>query len=252
MLKYLLSFLLFLLPLNTSAYSLVTKYTDGHRVRVFVIPYDDAYRVTAVASNSWYTLRNLVEKGRGVAGINGAYFIPRDYTGKPDSTNTIRIMGGDGFAFSRYFPDTGINAIFGFDADHTPILVQNNIYGDRSLRGNYNSGRILEVQSGIANFPILLANGTNLLPRYDAIWLIPTKMKLKSTKSFICRTANNDIKMGMIEKISMMDASVLITRFGCVDAINLDNGGSLALYDKSRYIVGPGRNIMDAFVIMKK
>ena len=155
---YLFLFLIFLLPLNTSAYSLVTKFTDGHRVRVFVIPHDDIYRVTAIASNSGSTLRNLVEKGRGVAGINGAYFSPRDYTSKPDSTSTIRIMGGDGFAFSRYFPDTGINRIFGFVRDTSPILVQNNIYGEKSLRQNYNSGRILDVQSGIANFPILLAN----------------------------------------------------------------------------------------------
>jgi hypothetical protein len=169
MLKYLLPFFLFLLPLTTSAYSLVTKVVDGHRVRVFVIPHDDAYRVTAVASNSGSTLRSLVENGRGVAGINGAYFIPRDYTGLADSTNTVRIMGGDGFGFSRYFPDTGINAIFGLLRDGSPMLVQNNIYGDRSLRGNYNSGMILELQSGIANFPILLANGVNLVPRYDLL-----------------------------------------------------------------------------------
>ncbi len=252
MLKYLLSLLLFLLPLTTSAYSLVTKVVDGHRVRVFVIPHDDAYRVTAVASNSGSTLRSLVESGWGVAGINGAYFIPRDYTGLADSTNTVRIMGGDGFGFSRYFPDTGINAIFGLLRDGSPMLVQNNIYGERSLRGNYNSGMILELQSGIANFPILLASGVNLVPRYDLLWLITAKMKLKSTKSFICRTANDDVKMGTIEKISMMDVSDLIRRFNCVDAINLDNGWSLALYDKSRYIVGPGRNIMDAFVIVKK
>ena len=138
-------------------------------MRVFVIPHDDTYRVTAIASNSGSTLRNLIEKGGGVAGINGAYFSPRDYTGLADSTNTVRIMGGDGFSFSRYFPDTGINGIFGLLRDDSPILVQNNIYGDRSLRGNYNSGMILELQSGIANFPILLASGANLLPRYDAI-----------------------------------------------------------------------------------
>jgi hypothetical protein len=128
MLKYLLSFLIFLLPLTTSAYSLVTKIVDGHRVRVFVIAHDDVYRVTAVASNTGTTLRSLIENGRGVAGINGAYFIPRDYTGHPDTTNTVRVMDGDGLAFSKYYPDTGINAIFGFDADHAPILIQNSIY----------------------------------------------------------------------------------------------------------------------------
>jgi exopolysaccharide biosynthesis protein len=252
MLKYLFLFLIFLIPLTTSAYSLVTKVVDGHPVRVFVIPHDDVYRVTAVASNTGSTLRSLIENGRGVAGINGAYFIPRDYTGKADSTNTVRIMNHDGLSYSKYYPDTGINAIFGFDSTNLPVLIQNNVYGERSLRDNYNSGMILSLRSGIANFPILLANSINLIPRYDALGMITDKMKIRSTKSFICRTMNNDVKMGTIEKISMVDVPSLIRQFGCVDAINLDNGGSLAMYASSKYIVGPGRNIMDAFVIVRK
>lgn len=87
---FLLAF--FLLPLSTSAYSLITKTVDGHKVRIFHIPSGDSYHVTAVASNSGTTLKSLVTRVSGVAGINGAYFIPRDYTGKPDMTNTVRIM----------------------------------------------------------------------------------------------------------------------------------------------------------------
>lgn len=250
--KLLFAFLIFLIPLSISAYSLVTKTVDGHRVRIFHIPTGDSYHITAVASNTGSTLKSLIERGRGIAGINGAYFIPRDYTGLADATNTVRIIANDGFAFSRYFPDTGINGIFGFLRDGSPILVQNNIYGESRLRDNYNSGMILEIQSGIANFPILLASSANMVPRYDALGLITAKMKTVSTKSFICRTANNDIKMGTIEKISMWDVPDFIRRFGCVDAINLDNGGSLAMYNTGKYIVGPGRNIMDAFIIVKK
>jgi hypothetical protein len=251
MLKYLFSFLIFLFPLTTSAYSFINKAVDGHSVKIFHIPYGDNYHVTAVASNSGTTLKSLVENSNWVAGINGAYFIPRDYTGLADTTNTVRIMNSDGLSYSRYYPDTGINGIFGFDSAHMPILVQNSIYGDRALRDNYNSGMLLELQSGIANFPILLANGINLVPRYDNLGLITAKMKIVSTKSFICRTKSNDIKMGTISKISMLDVPAFISPFGCVDAINLDNGGSLAMYDKSKYIVGPGRNIMDAFIIVK-
>lgn len=90
--KYFLPFLIFLLPLATSAYSLITKTVDGHRVRVLYIPHDDNYRVTAIASNTGSTLRSLIVSSRGVAGINGAYFLPHDYTGNPDATNTVRIM----------------------------------------------------------------------------------------------------------------------------------------------------------------
>lgn len=239
-------------PLTTSAYSLVTKVVDGHRVRIFHIPYDDKYRVTAIASNSGSTLKGLVGTFGWVAGVNGAYFSPRDYTGNPDMTNTVRIMNGDGFSYSRYYPDTGINGIFWFMDNGRPLLVQNNIYGDKGLRENYNSGLILELQSGIANFPILLAHGSNLLPKYISWGFITDKMRTKSAKSFICRTVNDDIKMGSIEKISMIDVPDFIRQFGCIDAINLDNGGSLAMYDKNKYIIGPGRNIMDAFIIIKK
>ncbi len=252
MLKYLLPFLISLLPLTTSAYSLITKTVDGHRVRIFHIPYDDSYHVTAVASNTGSTLRSLIVSGRGVAGINGAYFLPRDYTGNPDTTNTIRIMWGNGYLYSRYFPDTGVNGIFWFLRSGLPILIQNNIYSEKTLHDNTNSGMILEVESGIANFPILLQSGSSLMARYDRAWLITEKMKVRGTKSFICRTANNDIKMGTIGSISMMDVPDFIRRFGCVDAINLDNGGSLAMYDQGKYVVGPGRNIMDAFIIVKK
>ena len=62
----------------------------------------------------------------------------------------------------------------------------------------------------------------------------------------------DDVKMGTIGSISMLDMPRFIERFGCIDAINLDNGGSLAMYDEKKYIVGPGRNIMDSFVIVKK
>ena len=58
--------------------------------------------------------------------------------------------------------------------------------------------------------------------------------------------------MGTLGSISMMDVPDFIKKFGCIDAINLDNGGSLALFDTGKYVVGPGRNIMDAFVIVKK
>lgn len=244
--------LIFLFPLTTSAYSLVTKVVDGHRVRIFHIGQYDAYWFVAVASNTGTTLESLVKSVGGIAGINGAYFSPRDYTGLPDSTSTVRIMHGDGFTYSRYFPDTGVNGIFWFLGDGSPILVQNNIYGEKTIRENSHSGMILEVESGIANFPILLASWVNLVPRYESAGLITAKMKVKSTKSFICRTATDEVKMGTIEKISMLDVPDFIRQFGCIDAINLDNGGSLGLYDRGKYIVIPGRKIMDAFVVVKK
>jgi hypothetical protein len=46
--------------------------------------------------------------------------------------------------------------------------VQNNIYGEKTLRSNYNSTKLLEIESGIANYPILLASGANIVSKYDS------------------------------------------------------------------------------------
>ena len=138
MLKYLFPFLILLIPLDASAYSLITKVADGHMVRIFHIPRNDVYRVKAVASNTGTTLQALVKKGRGVAGINAAYFLSGYNNGKPDRTNAVRIVDRIGFIYSRFYPDTGISGLFGFLSDNSPILIQNNMYGPKELKENFN------------------------------------------------------------------------------------------------------------------
>lgn len=250
--KIILVLLVFGIPISTSAYSYVTKVIDGHRIRIFHIPYNDTYRVKAVASNTSTTLQSLIKTGKGVAGINGAYFTSRDSFGNPDRTNAVRIINGAGYIYSRYFPDTGISGIFGFLYDHSPIVIQNNRYGHKDLRENMNALFLWNVESGISNYPILLTNWINMVPEYTALGLISPSMIAESTKSFICRTWFDDVKMGTIDSISMLDVPDFIRQFGCVDAINLDATNSLAMYDKGKYIIGPGRNVMDAFIIVRK
>ena len=62
--KYLLSFLILLFPLTTSAYSLINKTVDGHVVKIFHIPHSDDFHVEAVASNTGTTLKELVNQVR--------------------------------------------------------------------------------------------------------------------------------------------------------------------------------------------
>lgn len=75
-----------------------------------------------------------------------------------------------------------MNGLFGFLQDGTPLLIQKNIYGDTRLQWDMNAEKILEVQYGIANFPILLASGSDLVPRYREAGLITPKMESRSTK----------------------------------------------------------------------
>jgi hypothetical protein len=75
----------------TSAYSLITKTVEGHKVRIFHVPKNDVYKVSVAVTNESTSLKSLIQQEDAVAGINGSYFIPKDYTGKSDTTNTIRI-----------------------------------------------------------------------------------------------------------------------------------------------------------------
>ena len=54
---------------------------------------------------------------------------------------------------------------------------------------------LLDIEYGIANFPILLFGARDMLSLYEHTTLITEKMRAKSSKTFICRTEKNDIKM---------------------------------------------------------
>lgn len=63
----------------------------GKPIKYISVPRDSGYEVVASVSNTGASLQSLIVQVDGVAGINGAYFIPRDYTKRPDATNAPRI-----------------------------------------------------------------------------------------------------------------------------------------------------------------
>ncbi len=49
----------------------------------------------------------------------------------------------------------------------------------------------------------------------------------------------------------MVDAAYVMKALGAKDALNLDGGGSSALYLNGSYLVGPGRSLPNAIVLVK-
>jgi exopolysaccharide biosynthesis protein len=93
------------------------------------------------------------------------------------------------------------------------------------------------MDSGIGNFPTLLINGYDTLPLYKNTTLITPKMAGLSNKSFICFTEGGDTHMGIVSKITLAEMPGYLLKLGCRDALNLDNGGSSALYARGKYQV---------------
>lgn len=228
-----------------------------HSFQVIKVILDDEHEiVTAVNTNGNATsLRELMEREWGIGAINGAYFCPAEswYSrcGWGNTTTADRYYKGT--VYSKYHPDTGGRWIFGFDSVGTFLFVQNNLGYVPGPITNTNKNRINDMYYGISNFPILIDKATVVdLEVYDND--IDSKMQASWTKTFIC--ANEDgkeIYMGSIHDIDIYQFWPFLKEyFDCWYAINLDSGWSRAMIFNDRYVYGPGRNILDAFVIRKK
>ncbi len=229
----------------------------GHSFQVTKVVLDEEHEVvTAVNTDGNATsLRELMEREWGIGAINGAYFCPAESwyarCGWGNTTTADRYYKGT--VYSKYHPDTGGRWIFGFDAAGKVLFVQNNLGYVPGPMTNTNKDKINSMYYGISNFPILIDKGSVVdLAIYEND--IDTKMETKGTKTFICANeAGEEIYMGSIDTIDIYALWPFLKEyFDCWYAINLDSGWSRAMIFNDRYVYGPWRNILDAFVIRKK
>ena len=98
---------------------------------------------------------------------------------------------------------------------------------------------------------MLVKNGVNLA-KENVELNNDAKQKKAWNKSFICSNLDNSlVTMGFVngQTFSSM-ADYIISHFQCHNAILLDNWGTKAMIYDARYVAGPGRNMMDAFVVI--
>lgn len=145
---------------------------DGN-LSYIIVPANSDYKVITAAANKPKSLSDFISENNGIGGINGAYFDAY----KTLTTSTVRIVNGDLESYSMHKDDTGINAIFGFDNNGTPMIVQNMVWGNKKPAANYNSEKIGELKYGIANFPLFLYEGKNTVNEYKNHGHITARMQ---------------------------------------------------------------------------
>lgn len=243
---------------NVFAYKeLIIENRGGLPVRVIKVVLDGQhYVVSSVANDGWDTLENLTKKVWWDTAVNWVFFCPKDYSYCNWLTHTIseRVYMWDGDAYSRFWPDTSIRAIFGFDKYWEPLLVQNNFgLHDVWYRSNINKNKQNDLYFGLGNFPVLLENWDDVV-----LWFsnyVDKKMETAGNKSFICSTKDNStIYMWVVWWINLWKIPEYIKKhFGCRNAINLDAGASLGMiYSWLVLDRWSRRNIMDAFVVLTR
>jgi hypothetical protein len=97
-------------------------------------------------------------------------------------------------------------------------------------------GRDTGPDSVIAAQPMLVSGGNVVYGGDDEI-----KRAGKGSRSFI-GASGSTAYIGVVQNANVAEVAVVLKTMGIQNALNLDSGGSTALWSNGRYIAGPGRN----------
>lgn len=105
------------------------------------------------------------------------------------------------------------------------------------------------VSAGIVNYPGLLDNGNVQID--DNQSGLSDKQKAIGTKVGIGKKGNTNVLVVIGDNVNMREFAYVFKALGADSALNLDTGGSTALWFGG-YKAGPGRNIPNAIIFASK
>ena len=220
--------------------------TSSHDVIKVTLDWTHKIVVNAVQNGqSPKAVKTLMDEVGGVSAINWAFFDAYSAEKSSDMiaiTNwTKRSVYGDDLWDTR--------ALFWFQYDGTPLLVTNSTRSRGN--GNWVNSEFSKIQYGLA-MHVLLVNWQNV--SYNNSEMNNDKKQWwAATKEFICSTQDKStIYFWRVYNVTFVWLAEYVQRtFGCYDAIQLDAWWSTAIYYEWEKIAWPGRNVMDAFVVIE-
>lgn len=181
-------------------------------------------------------LADYVSRNGAYAGINGSYFCPASYpscAGKTNSFDTL-LMNKD----KTYFNSD--NNVYSTN----PAVIFGGGY-IRFIGAARDWGRDTGIDSMISNYP-LLVSGSNIAFGGDD----DPKKGSRGNRSFVASRGNN-VYIGVVHSATVAESARVMKAMGMENALNLDNGGSTALWSGG-YKVGPGRNLPNVVLFVRK
>lgn len=182
------------------------------------------------------SLREYVSRNGAYAGVNGSYFCPASYescAGKTNSFDTL-LMNKDKVYFNS---DNNVYST-------VPAVIFG--YGTARFIGqSLEWGRDTSADSVIANYPMLVQGGNiAYFGSGDG------KLTSKGSRSFV-GASGNTVYIGVVFSATVEESAYTLQAMGIQDALNLDDGGSTALWHGG-YKVGPGRGLPNAILFMQR
>lgn len=182
------------------------------------------------------SLGDYVSRSGAFAGINGSYFCPADYPSCSDKKNSF-----DTLAMNK-------NKKYLNSDNNVYSTVPAVIFSGNSARYVGQSlewGRDTGVDAVLAMQPLLVSNG-NIVFNGDG----EPKRGSKGNRSFV-GSSGSTAYIGVVFNATVAEGAHVIHTMGIQNALNLDSGGSTALWSGG-YRVGPGRNLPNVLLFVRK
>jgi exopolysaccharide biosynthesis protein len=182
------------------------------------------------------SLADYVSRSGAFAGINGSYFCPASYPSCSDKKNSFDLLA--------------------MNKNKTYFNSDNNVYSNnpaviflggsvRFVGAASQWGRDQGIDGMLSNYP-LLVSGSNVVFGGDG----DPKKGSKGNRSFVANKGNT-VYIGVVHGATVAEAAIVLKALGMENAMNLDSGGSTALWANG-YKVGPGRAIPNAILFVRK
>lgn len=182
------------------------------------------------------SLKDFVTRNNGFAGVNGTYFCPDTYPDCASKKNSFD------------FPVYNTRLSKWINGGNLGWNSRAAIYFDGG-GGHYkqNASDVGGgVTAGVVNYPGLVDNGNVQID--DNQSGLSDKQKTKGTKIGIGLKDSRHVIVVMASNVNMQEFAKVFKDLGAVSALNLDTGGSTAIYSNGGYLAGPGRNIPNAII----
>lgn len=191
------------------------------------------------------SLKDYVDSRHGFVGMHGAYFCPPDYSWCKSKVN------------SSFYPFYNTQAKFLINAGEIKwlqgsILVfdQNNkayfFLDGRDFKSleQFEEKYSTKIQALISNSPALIVSGKNIVASQK---MDNKQLTTKGNRGGI-GVKGGVVYLVIARKATVPDLASIMEALRVDTALNLDGGGSAALYWKGQYKVGPGRLLPTAII----
>lgn len=181
-------------------------------------------------------LATYVSRSGAFAGINGSYFCPASYPTCAGKTNSFDLLAMN--KNKTYF--NSANNVYSTN----PAVIFNG-GSMRFVSAASQWGRDTGVDGVLSNYPLLVEGGNIRFGGDD-----DPKKGSKGNRSFVANKGTTAF-IGVVHSATVAEAARVLKAMGMENALNLDDGGSTALWSGG-YKVGPGRELPNVILFVKK